>query len=73
MSTSFIGKFRVDLTGYLAMALPLEAIARNMGFLQPLAVCQTPYPIMMADAAVAVSVLKYFSYSSNSTLCQTVV
>ena len=53
MSTSFIGKFRVDLTGYLAMALPLEAIARNMGFLQSLDVCQTPYPIMMADATVA--------------------
>ena len=35
------------------MALPLEAIARNMGFLQHLDVCQTPYPIMMADAAVA--------------------
>ena len=35
VSTSFIGKFRgrVDLTGYLAMALA-EAIARNMGFQQ---------------------------------------
>ena len=42
----WIGKFRVDLTGYLAMALLPEAIARNMGFLQPLAMCQAPCSIM---------------------------
>ena len=55
MSTSFIGKFRrrVDLTGYLTMALA-EAIARNMGFQQ------SGCSVSIAGCSVSTEVQMYF-------------
>ena len=55
VSTSFIGKFRgrVDLTGYLAMALA-EAIARNMGFQQ------SGCSVSIAGCSVSTEVQMYF-------------
>ena len=84
VSTSFIGKFRgrVDLTGYLAMALA-EAIARNMGFQQSgcsvsIAGCSVSTEVQMYfiaeldDLCFCYLVQKYFLFTTSTPMVATV-